>query len=88
MSSYVVCRNQRRHLLQYGPFFRGIFAQGNLTAQLIGTLARLIQGDLLGAANAQLPSLPGEKLRTYDPNWFRLFFLENGDFDRRSGLSQ
>ena len=40
------------------------------------------------AANAQLPSLPGEKLRTYDPNWFRLFFLENGNFDRRSGLSQ
>ena len=32
--------------------------------------------------------LPGEKLRTYDPNWFRLFFLENGNFDRRSGLSQ
>ena len=40
------------------------------------------------AANAQLPSLPGEKLRSYDPNWFRLFFLENGNFDRRSGLSQ
>ena len=40
------------------------------------------------AANAQLPSLPGEKLRNYDPNWFRLFFLENGNFDRRSGLSQ
>jgi pilus assembly protein CpaC len=40
------------------------------------------------AANAQLPSLPGEKLRTYDPNWYRLFFLENGNFDRRSGLSQ
>lgn len=40
------------------------------------------------AANAQLPSLPGEKLRSYDPNWYRLFFLENGNFDRRSGLSQ
>ena len=40
------------------------------------------------AANAQLPSLPGEKLRNYDPNWYRLFFLENGNFDRRSGLSQ
>ncbi|MBJ2246036.1 type II and III secretion system protein family protein [Pseudomonas haemolytica] len=40
------------------------------------------------AANAQLPSLPGEKLRNYDPNWFRLFFLENGNFDRRNGLSQ
>ena len=40
------------------------------------------------AANAQLPSLPGEKLRSYDPNWYRLFFLENGNFERRSGLSQ
>ncbi|ONH50459.1 pilus assembly protein CpaC [Pseudomonas cedrina] len=40
------------------------------------------------AANAQLPSLPGEKLRSYDPNWYRMFFLENGNFDRRSGLSQ
>ena len=40
------------------------------------------------AANAQLPSLPGENLRSYDPNWYRLFFLENGNFDRRTGLSQ
>lgn len=40
------------------------------------------------AANAQLPSLPGEKLRNYDPNWYRLYFLENGNFDKRSGLSQ
>jgi pilus assembly protein CpaC len=40
------------------------------------------------AANAALPSLPGEKLRSYDPNWYRLFFLENGNFDRRTGLSQ
>ncbi|MDQ0706305.1 pilus assembly protein CpaC [Pseudomonas sp. W3I7] len=40
------------------------------------------------AANAQLPSLPGEKLRTYDPNWYRLYFMENGNFDRLNGLSQ
>ncbi|MEB0205565.1 type II and III secretion system protein family protein [Pseudomonas sp. CCC3.1] len=40
------------------------------------------------AANAQLPSLPGENLRNYDPNWYRLYFLENGNFNRRSGLSQ
>ena len=40
------------------------------------------------AANAQLPSLPGEKLRNYDPNWYRLYFLENGKFNNRSGLSQ
>lgn len=40
------------------------------------------------AVNAPLPSLPGEKLRNYDPNWYRLYFLENGNFDKRSGLSQ
>ena len=40
------------------------------------------------AANAQLPALPGEKLRNYDPNWYRLYFLENGKFNTRSGLSQ
>ncbi len=40
------------------------------------------------AANAQLPTLPGEQMRNYDPNWFRMYFLEDGDFDHRSGLSQ
>lgn len=40
------------------------------------------------AANAQLPALPGENLRNYDPNWLRLYFLENGNFDRDNGLSQ
>ncbi|MBK5417652.1 type II and III secretion system protein family protein [Pseudomonas sp. TH31] len=40
------------------------------------------------AANAQLPSLPGEQLRNYDPNFYRMFFLDNGDFDSQTGLSQ
>nr|WP_244216182.1 type II and III secretion system protein family protein [Pseudomonas reidholzensis] len=40
------------------------------------------------AANARLPELPGESLRTYDPSWGQLFFLENGNFDGRSGLSR
>ncbi|MBW1248642.1 type II and III secretion system protein family protein [Pseudomonas tolaasii] len=40
------------------------------------------------AANAQLPTLPGENYRNYDPNWYRLYFLENGNFDRLNGLSQ
>lgn len=39
------------------------------------------------AVNAQLPTLPGEQMRNYDPNWFRMYFLEDGDFDHRSGLS-
>lgn len=40
------------------------------------------------AADARLPNLPGENLRNYDPNWYRMYFLENGDFDRMSGLSK
>ncbi len=40
------------------------------------------------AADAQLPSLPGEQLRNYDPNFYRMYFLEHGEFDNRSGLSQ
>ncbi|MDB6445454.1 MULTISPECIES: type II and III secretion system protein family protein [Pseudomonas] len=40
------------------------------------------------AANAQLPTLPGEQLRNYDPNFYRMYFLENGEFDNRTGLSQ
>ncbi|MGE8410747.1 MAG: type II and III secretion system protein family protein [Pseudomonas sp.] len=40
------------------------------------------------AVDAKLPALPGERLRQYDPNFYRMFFLENGNFDKRSGLSQ
>jgi len=40
------------------------------------------------AANAPLPTLPGEGLRNYDPNFLKLYFMENGNFDRSSGLSQ
>ncbi|EIK96542.1 type II and III secretion system protein [Pseudomonas sp. M47T1] len=40
------------------------------------------------AADARLPNLPGENLRNYDPNWYRMYFLENGNFDRMSGLSK
>jgi pilus assembly protein CpaC len=40
------------------------------------------------AANAPMPSLPGEGLRNYDPSFLKMYFLENGSFDRRSGLSQ
>ncbi|MFJ3483657.1 type II and III secretion system protein family protein [Pseudomonas sp. NPDC090202] len=39
------------------------------------------------AANAPLPTLPGEGLRNYDPNFFKMYFMENGQFDR-GGLSQ
>ena len=68
-----------------GAFFRDSNIQSEEKELLMIVTPHLVQPL---AANAQLPSLPGEKLRTYDPNWFRLFFLENGNFDRRSGLSQ
>ena len=68
-----------------GAFFRDSNIQSEEKELLMIVTPHLVQPL---AANAQLPSLPGEKLRTYDPNWFRLFFLENGNFDRRNGLSQ
>lgn len=40
------------------------------------------------AADAQLPKLPGEQLRNYDPNFYRMYFFEHGEFDNRTGLSQ
>jgi pilus assembly protein CpaC len=40
------------------------------------------------AVNAPMPSLPGEGLRNYDPSFLKMYLLENGSFDRRSGLSQ
>ncbi|MCO2643887.1 type 4b pilus Flp secretin RcpA [Pseudomonas aeruginosa] len=42
------------------------------------------------AADAQLPDLPGEGLRHYDPGFSRLYFLERGEYDGQqndTGLS-
>ncbi|NBA95078.1 type II and III secretion system protein family protein [Pseudomonas sp. R5(2019)] len=68
-----------------GAFFRNSVIQSEERELLMIVTPHLVQPL---AANATLPQLPGERLRTYDPNWYRLFFLENGDFDRRRGLSQ
>ncbi len=68
-----------------GAFFRDATTSREEKELLMIVTPHLVQPL---AANAQLPSLPGEKLRNYDPNWYRLFFLENGHFDRSSGLSQ
>ncbi|AYF89884.1 type II and III secretion system protein family protein [Pseudomonas sp. DY-1] len=40
------------------------------------------------AVDAQLPELPGERLRRYDPGFFDFYLNERGDFDRRAGLSE
>ncbi|MFK8331186.1 type II and III secretion system protein family protein [Pseudomonas sp. BJa5] len=68
-----------------GALFRQSVLQRDETELLMIVTPHLVQPL---AANAQLPSLPGEGLRNYDPSWGRLFFLENGDFEGRSGLSQ
>lgn len=68
-----------------GALFRQSSVQREETELLMVVTPHLVQPL---AANAQLPELPGERLRTYDPSWGRLFFLENGDFDRKSGLSR
>ena len=68
-----------------GAFFRSSSINREERELLMIVTPHLIQPL---AANAQLPSLPGEKLRNYEPNWYRQYFLENGNFNRRSGLSR
>lgn len=68
-----------------GAFFRNSQIQRDERELLMIVTPHLVQPL---AVNAQLPTLPGEGLRNYDPNFFRMYFLENGDFERRSGLSQ
>ncbi|TDF79658.1 type II and III secretion system protein family protein [Pseudomonas sp. H9] len=68
-----------------GAFFRQSQMTRDETELLMIVTPHLVQPL---AADAKMPSLPGEGLRNYDPSWGRLFFLENGDFEGRSGLSQ
>ncbi|EKT4481641.1 type II and III secretion system protein family protein [Pseudomonas putida] len=68
-----------------GAFFRNSAMRREETELLMIVTPHLVQPL---AANARLPELPGEHLRNYDPSWGRLFFLENGNFDGKGGLSQ
>ncbi|EKT4559564.1 type II and III secretion system protein family protein [Pseudomonas putida] len=68
-----------------GAFFRNSAMRREETELLMIVTPHLVQPL---AANARLPELPGENLRNYDPSWGRLFFLENGNFDGKGGLSQ
>lgn len=68
-----------------GAFFRQSTVNREDTELLMIVTPHLVQPL---AANARLPELPGERLRTYDPSWGQLFFLENGNFEGRSGLSR
>jgi pilus assembly protein CpaC len=71
------------------PVIGGLFRNSQITREerelLMIVTPHLVQPM---AVNAPMPKLPGENLRDYDPNFLKLYFLENGDFDRRSGLSQ
>ena len=68
-----------------GAFFRDSNTSSEEKELLMIVTPHLVQPL---AVNVQLPAMPGEKLRNYDPNWYRLYFLENGKFNTRSGLSQ
>ena len=67
-----------------GAFFRNSSMQREERELLMIVTPRLVNPL---AANAQLPELPGEELRNYDPSAFEMLLFENGDFDRHNGLS-
>ncbi|HGA2316182.1 TPA: type II and III secretion system protein family protein [Pseudomonas putida] len=67
-----------------GAFFRQSTLVREETELLMIVTPHLVQPL---AANARLPQLPGEHLRTYDPSWGQLFFMESGNFDGQNGLS-
>lgn len=68
-----------------GAFFRQSALVRDETELLMIVTPHLVQPL---AANARLPQLPGEALRTYDPSWGQLFFMENGNFEGHGGLSR
>ena len=68
-----------------GAFFRSSRIEREERELLMVVTPRLVQPM---AADAQLPPLPGEGLRRYDPSAFELLFLENGNYERADGLSR
>ncbi|WGK61777.1 type II and III secretion system protein family protein [Halopseudomonas sp. SMJS2] len=67
-----------------GAFFRNSGMQREDKELLMIVTPRLVNPL---AADAQLPALPGEQLRNYDPSVLEMLLFENGDFDRNNGLS-
>jgi len=67
-----------------GAFFRSSSMQREERELLMIVTPRLVNPL---AADAQLPELPGEQLRNYDPSVFEMLLFENGDFDGTHGLS-
>ena len=67
-----------------GAFFRDSGIQREEKELLMIVTPRLVNPL---AADLELPELPGEQLRNYDPSVFRMLLFENGGFDQGNGLS-
>lgn len=68
-----------------GAFFRNSQTRVEERELLMIVTPHLVQPI---AADAVLPSLPGEGLRNYDPSVHELLLFEDGSFDRTAGLSR
>ncbi|CAN0010717.1 unnamed protein product [Ectocarpus sp. 12 AP-2014] len=68
-----------------GAFFRNSQTRTEERELLMIVTPHLVQPI---AADARLPSLPGEELRNYDPSVYELLLFEDGSFNRTSGLSR
>lgn len=67
-----------------GALFRSSRIDSEERELLMIVTPRLVQPM---AADAQLPRLPGEEVRNYDPSALDLLLFENGSFSRNNGLS-
>lgn len=68
-----------------GAFFRNSQTRSEERELLMIVTPHLVQPI---AADAVLPTMPGESLRTYDPSVHELLLFEDGSFNRTSGLSR
>lgn len=60
-----------------GAFFRSTHIDRNDRELIMVVTPHLVQPLAKGA---DLPAMPGERFRQYDPNFFQTFFLESGSF--------
>lgn len=68
-----------------GAFFRSTRIEREERELLMIVTPHLVQPI---AAGANMPELPGEELRTYDPSIFQMLFDGQGDFGQLEGLSR
>ena len=67
------------------PFTAGFVAVGNCAA--IDPLPAVLEV-AEGLQQEWQSAVAITRVAVGDPNWYRLYFLENGNFDKRSGLLQ